>query len=120
MICDGKGTPLKVITTAANVNDVTQTLTLVDAVPPAAGRVVHPRKHPEALLGDKGYDSEPSRRELRNAASCPPSPDATTPTSTAWANSATSSSRLPPCPTSSNDSPSTGNDATTSTTPSSR
>lgn len=41
------------------------TLTLVDAVPPVAGRVGHPRKRPEALLGDKGYDSEPNRRELR-------------------------------------------------------
>jgi IS5 family transposase len=34
-------------------------------VPPVAGRVGHPRKRPEALLGDKGYDSEPNRRELR-------------------------------------------------------
>jgi len=65
LICDGNGNPLKVITTAANVNDVTQTLALVDAVPPAAGRVGHPRKRPDALLGDKGYDSEPNRRELR-------------------------------------------------------
>ncbi|MFJ4633497.1 hypothetical protein [Streptomyces sp. NPDC088847] len=38
MICDGRGTPLKVITTAANVNDVTQTLALVDGIPPVAGR----------------------------------------------------------------------------------
>ncbi|MFE4256802.1 transposase [Streptomyces sp. NPDC056910] len=30
-ICDGKGTPLHVITTAANVNDITQTLALVAA-----------------------------------------------------------------------------------------
>lgn len=65
LICDGKGTPLKVITTAANVNDVTQPLTLVDAVPPVAGRVDHPRQRPEALLGDKSYDSELNRRELR-------------------------------------------------------
>ena len=53
------------ITTAANVNDVTQTLALVDGVPPVAGRVGHPRKRPDALLGDKGYDSDPNRRELR-------------------------------------------------------
>ncbi|WP_435598240.1 IS5 family transposase [Streptomyces anulatus] len=38
LICDGRGTPLKVITTAANVNDVTQTLALVDGIPPVAGR----------------------------------------------------------------------------------
>ena len=53
------------ITTAANVNDVTQTLALVDGVPPVAGRPGRPRRRPEALLGDKGYDSNPNRDELR-------------------------------------------------------
>ncbi|MER0427663.1 IS5 family transposase [Streptomyces microflavus] len=65
LICDGRGTPLKVITTAANVNDVTQTLALVDGIPPVAGRPGRPRRRPEALLGDKGYDSSPNRDELR-------------------------------------------------------
>ncbi|MFF0022874.1 transposase [Streptomyces sp. NPDC005496] len=64
-ICDGRGTPLKVITTAPNVNDVTRTLTLVDGVPPVAGRPGRPRCRPEALLGDKGYDSNAHRDELR-------------------------------------------------------
>ncbi|MFG2441088.1 transposase [Streptomyces sp. NPDC048508] len=62
---DGRGTPLKVITTRANVNDVTQTLALVDGIPPVAGRPGRPRRRPEALLGDKGYDSNPNREELR-------------------------------------------------------
>lgn len=65
LICDGRGTPLKVITTAGNVNDVTQTLALVDGIPPVAGRSGRPRRRPEALLGDKGYDSNPNREELR-------------------------------------------------------
>jgi IS5 family transposase len=65
LICDGRGTPLKVITAAANVNDVTQTLALVDGIPPIAGRPGRPRRRPEALLGDKGYDSNPNREELR-------------------------------------------------------
>ncbi|WP_331734919.1 IS5 family transposase (plasmid) [Streptomyces sp. NBC_00597] len=65
LICDGRGPPLKVITTAANVNDVTQTLALVDSIPPVAGRPGRPRRRPHALLGDKGYDSNPNRRELR-------------------------------------------------------
>ena len=47
MICDGRGTPLKVITTAANVNDVTQTLALVDGIPPVAGRRGSPRCRPD-------------------------------------------------------------------------
>lgn len=65
LICDGRGTPFKVITTAANVNDVTQTLALVDGIPPVAGKLGRPRYRPDALLGDKGYDSNPNRRELR-------------------------------------------------------
>ncbi|MGA5206712.1 transposase [Streptomyces variegatus] len=65
LICDGRGTPFKVITTAANVNDVTQTLALIDGIPPVAGRPGRPRRRPEALLGDKGYDSNPNRDELR-------------------------------------------------------
>ncbi|WP_415923506.1 transposase [Streptomyces sp. WI03-4A] len=65
LIRDGRGTPLKVITTAANVNDVTQTLALVDSIPPVAGRPGRPRRGTQALLGDKGYDSDPDRRELR-------------------------------------------------------
>jgi transposase len=65
LICDGKGTPFKVVTTAANVNDVTQTLALVDGIPPVAGKPGRPRHRPHALLGDKGYDSNPNRRELR-------------------------------------------------------
>ncbi|WP_412080984.1 transposase [Streptomyces sp. MCL20-2] len=65
LICDGRGTPLKVITTAANVNDVTQSLALVDGIPPVAGRPGRPRRRPDALLGDKGYDSNPNRHALR-------------------------------------------------------
>ncbi|MER7141037.1 transposase [Streptomyces sp. NPDC000341] len=66
LICDGRDTPLKVITTAANVNDVTQTLALVDGSPPVAGRPGRPRRRPDTLLGDKGYDSNPNRDELRH------------------------------------------------------
>ncbi|MDQ1041331.1 transposase [Streptomyces sp. V3I8] len=65
LICDGRGTPLKVITTAAGVNDVTQTLALVDGIPPVAGRPGRPRRRPDSLLGDKAYGSNPNREELR-------------------------------------------------------
>ncbi|MEU3396519.1 IS5 family transposase [Streptomyces filamentosus] len=65
LICGGRGTPLKVVTTAANVNDVTQTLALVDGIPPVAGRPGRPRHRPDALLGDNGYDSDAYRAELR-------------------------------------------------------
>lgn len=65
LICDGRGTPLHVITTAANVNDITQTLNLVDGIPPVAGRPGRPRRRPESVLGDKAYDSKAVRHELR-------------------------------------------------------
>ncbi|MFC9590023.1 transposase [Streptomyces sp. NPDC056944] len=52
------------MTTAADANDVTQTLALVDGTPPVAERPGRPRRRPPALLGDKGYDSGPNRREL--------------------------------------------------------
>ncbi|MGQ4718887.1 transposase [Streptomyces anulatus] len=53
------------MTTAANVNEVTRTLALVDGIPPVAGRPGRPRRRPEALLGGKGYDSNAHRDELR-------------------------------------------------------
>lgn len=66
LICDGRGAPLKVITTAANINDITQTLNLVDGIPPVAGRPARPTATtPRVLLDDKAYDSKAVRRELR-------------------------------------------------------
>lgn len=53
------------ITTAANVNDITQTLNPVDGIPPVAGRPGRPRRRPEAVLGDKAYGSKAVRLELR-------------------------------------------------------
>lgn len=67
-----RGTPLKVITTMANVNDVTQTLVPLDGVPPVAGRPGRPRRRPDSLLGDKGcYDSNPHREKLRKRRTLP-------------------------------------------------
>ncbi|MBO0657165.1 transposase [Streptomyces triculaminicus] len=60
-----EGDPFKVITTAANVNDATQTLALVDGIPPVTGKPGRSRRRPDALLGDKGYDSNLNSRELR-------------------------------------------------------
>ncbi|WP_408995866.1 transposase [Streptomyces europaeiscabiei] len=54
LICDGLGAPLKVITTAGNVNDVTQALALIDGIPPVPGRRGRPRRRPDSFLGDKG------------------------------------------------------------------
>ncbi|MFE4331398.1 hypothetical protein ACFRQM_18810 [Streptomyces sp. NPDC056831] len=51
---------------AANVNDVAQTLAPVDGIPPVAGRPGRPCRRPEALLGDKGYDSNAHCDKLRH------------------------------------------------------
>jgi transposase len=56
---------LAAILTSANAHDVTQLVPLVDAIPPIAGKVGRPRRRPEAVQGDRGYDSEPHREELR-------------------------------------------------------
>ena len=52
------------ITTGGNINDVSSALDLVDGIPPVAGRLGRPRRRPDALLADKGYDSDRLRREL--------------------------------------------------------
>jgi transposase len=65
LLTDGHGIPLAATVTGANTNEVTQTLGLVDAVPPVGGKPGRPRRRPGALYGDRGYDSEPNRRELR-------------------------------------------------------
>ncbi|MFF2228298.1 IS5 family transposase [Streptomyces globisporus] len=70
LICDGRGIPLRVITTAANVNDATRTLALVDGIPPLAGRPGRPRRRPDALLGNS-YDSDPNRKALRKRRTLP-------------------------------------------------
>lgn len=66
LIVDGNGLPLAALLTQANRNDTTQILPLVDAVPFVAGKPGHPRRRPDSLYADRGYDSEPHRETLRD------------------------------------------------------
>ncbi|GAX57545.1 DDE transposase [Streptomyces olivochromogenes] len=50
--------------TGGNRNDVTQLLPLLDKIPAIAGRVGRPRRRPDALLADRGYDHDTYRRLL--------------------------------------------------------
>jgi transposase len=50
--------------TGANRNDVTQLLPLLDAVPAVRGRVGRPRRRPQVLVADRGYDHDKYRRLL--------------------------------------------------------
>lgn len=65
LITDAHGAPFAAILTAANVNDVTQLMPLVDAIPPIAGRPGPPRRRPERVQGDTGYESGAHESELR-------------------------------------------------------
>jgi transposase len=65
VLTDGNGIPLASSVTAANANDITQLAPLFNAIPPVAGRPGRPRRRPGAMLGDRGYDSEPHREGLR-------------------------------------------------------
>jgi transposase len=57
--------PLATILTGANRHDVTQLKPLVEAIPAVRGKAGRPRRRPERLQGDRGYDSEPHRMWLR-------------------------------------------------------
>ncbi|KND45514.1 transposase [Streptomyces stelliscabiei] len=65
MITDGHGTPLAVLLTGGNRNDVTQLLPLLDAIPPLRGGVGRPRRRPDSLFADRGYDHDIYRDQVR-------------------------------------------------------
>ncbi|MFF6815692.1 IS5 family transposase [Streptomyces sp. NPDC012403] len=64
VITDGQGIPLAVSLTGGNRNDVTQLLPLLDKVPAVAGAVSRPRRRPDTLFADRGYDHDKYRRLL--------------------------------------------------------
>jgi transposase len=58
--------PLAWSVTGANRNDITQLIPLVDKIPAVRGpRGGRPRKRPERVLADRGYDHDKYRRLLR-------------------------------------------------------
>ena len=61
---DADGTPLAAVVTAANVNDVTQLIPLVDAIPEVWGKAGAPLAKPKEVMADRGYDSDAHRRAL--------------------------------------------------------
>ena len=65
LICDGRGVPLAVRLTGANRNDSQEALALVDAIPPLHGQRGRPRRRPDRVVGDRGYDAAAIRRGLR-------------------------------------------------------
>ena len=62
---DARGLPLAVQVTGANRHDSMVFEELLDAVPPVAGLSGRPRRRPDKLHADKGYDYAKCRRALR-------------------------------------------------------
>ena len=65
LLTDSSGIPLAISLTGGNRNDVTQLLTLIAGIAPVTGKVGRPRRRPEVVLADRGYDHDKYRRELR-------------------------------------------------------
>jgi transposase len=65
LLVEAGGVPLAWTLTDGNRNDVTQLLALLDRVPPVRGRVGRPRRRPQCLLADRGYDHDKYRRLVR-------------------------------------------------------
>ncbi|MFJ9805418.1 IS5 family transposase [Streptomyces wuyuanensis] len=62
VLVEGQGIPLAVSLTGGNRNDVTQLLPLLAKVPSVAGLAGRPRRRPDVVLGDRGYDHDKYRR----------------------------------------------------------
>ncbi len=62
MITDATGIPLAVTLTGGNRNDVTQLIPLLQAVPSVRGKRGRPRRRPDVVLADRGYDHDKYRR----------------------------------------------------------
>ncbi|MFD0508730.1 IS5 family transposase [Streptomyces chiangmaiensis] len=66
IIVDTHGIPLAATLTGGNRNDVTQLLPLIHAVPPIRGKRGRPRRRPDAVYADRGYDHDIYRRQVRD------------------------------------------------------
>jgi len=65
VMTDGKGTPLAVTHTAGNTADVRGLKPTVEAVPPVRGKPGRPRRRPQEVYADRGFDSQELRQWLR-------------------------------------------------------
>jgi transposase len=65
LLVEASGIPLAWTVTGGNRHDVTQLVPLVDSVPPVRGKVGRPRRRPERVTADRGYDHDKYRRLLR-------------------------------------------------------
>jgi transposase len=66
VLTDGRGTPLAILHTGANCHDSNKIIELIDAVPPIKRPRGRPRRRPDAVYADRGYDYDKKvRRPIR-------------------------------------------------------
>lgn len=58
LITDATVIPLATPLTGGNRNDVTQPIPLLQDVPPVRGKRGRPRRRPDVVLADRGYDHD--------------------------------------------------------------
>ena len=63
MIVDGRGTPLAIDHTGANVHDSEMAIPLVEGIPPIKQLHGRPRKRPDNVFADRAYDAEEKIRQ---------------------------------------------------------
>lgn len=68
---DRAGVPLALVLTGANRHDSMALTAVVDAIHPVRQKRGRPRKRPDKLHADKGYDFDRCRRDLRRRAITP-------------------------------------------------
>ena len=68
---DGEGTPLGVTLSPANRHDSKMLAATLDAVPPVRRGRGRPRRRPDKLHGDKGYDHRSCRADCRRRGIAP-------------------------------------------------
>lgn len=61
---DGTGVPLTFLTESANISEFKLAIQTVDAIS-VSTRPLHPKKRPETLIADKGYDAGWLRQDMR-------------------------------------------------------
>jgi transposase len=66
VLTDAGGIPLATSLTGGNRNDVTQLVPLLDKVPAVRGRRGRPRRRPDQVFADRGYDHDRYRRKVRD------------------------------------------------------
>jgi len=71
LITEAHGIPLAVSLTGGNRNDVTQLLPLIQTIPPVRGRRGRPRRRPDTLYADRGYDHDKYRKQVREVGDHP-------------------------------------------------